>query len=360
MTTRIREARTSDLPELAALLGARAGLDGPEPNPRRVLHDLDPARVRAWVGVEGQHIVAMTCAELRRLQIGDRTVDAGYWSVLHVDDDHLDALPPARLAQTMLAGLAELGVEQVYRAGPLDLARAHPLGELREVSRVALRLKPLRPLSLLAKGLGWPGWARRVAEPLDRVVSLPSRADDLRPRRRPRATSIVRLSLPEDAEGVAELLARARAGRVTRRWAAEELCARYQAAADGGPYTLLGLCRAGALIGVLAYRMTTRETGARLGVIMELAARDDDPELLELLLHGVERRVRAQRADGVLLLDALGPTLSALARRSGYGDSGERFVLEVGDTPAVDADDADGPLLDADAWRVPLSDHDGL
>jgi N-acetylglutamate synthase-like GNAT family acetyltransferase len=358
VVARIREASQEDLPRLAALLGRREGLDGPWPHTHRALWGLEPERIRAWVAVEGERIVALCCAELHRLQVGAQTVDAGYWTNLYVDEEHRDQLLYPRLPQAMLRGLAKSGVSRVYLAiRRLEIAEAHLRIGFRELTRYEVRLKPLRPLSLAAKQLRWPDLAVRLAEPLDRLAGLPLRAPGWRPRRLPRGRSLVRLSLPEDAEGIAELLARARAGAVTRRWDPQALIDRYREAPDGGPYHLLGLVSAGAIIGVAVTGVSTRETDVRVGVILELAARDDDEAVLAVLLRACERDLRAREADGVLLLDSLGPRVSKLARLAGYLDTGERYVLMVAPKKKIDEGD---PILDAAAWRFPLADHDAF
>lgn len=369
MTAQIREASERDLPGLAELLDTRAGIgghSGTNPGARRALLELDPARVRAWVAVEHERVVAVSGVELRCLQIGPQTLDAGYWTHLFVHQDCRDPLLAQRLSQAMLRGLEQAGITRVYLATHrLELAAAHLDIGFSELTRYVVRLKPLRPLSLASKQLGLPAAAQRMAAPLDivlgralgRIAELPLPTPGWGPRRPPRGSSVVTLSLPEDSQAVAELLTRARAGRVTRRWDSQSLCARFESADEDAPYTLLGLCQAGVIIGVAAYRLAARETGARVGVVMELAARDDDPETLALLMRSIEGRVHEEAADAVLLLDSLGPAVSKLARATGYLDSGERYALLAAPTHSIADDD---PICDANAWRFALIDHDAF
>ncbi|PRQ10224.1 hypothetical protein [Enhygromyxa salina] len=361
MTAELREASERDLPSLAELLGAREGLAGPYLGTRRVLLDLDPARIRMWVGVTAERVVAISCVELRRLQVGATIIDAGYWTELFVDPGHDEEELDARLGRAMLRGLDQAGITRVYLA--LDLGESHVRSldryrrvGMRELARYVVRVKPLRPLSLVSKQLGLPALAVRIAAPLDLVAGLPLRVPGWRPRP-PRGSSIVTLSLPEDSEAVAQLLMRSRAGTVTRAWDSESLCARYRSATDDAGYTMLGLCQAGVIIGVAVYRVATRPSGVRVGVVMELAARDDDPQTLALLLRSIERRAHARAAEAVLLLDSLGPGVAKLARAAGYLDSGERFALLTASAGERERED---PVHDADAWRFPVADHDGL
>lgn len=355
---KIREATERDLPGLAALLGERDGLAGPYPGTRRALLELDPARIRVWIAAQGERVVAVSCAELRRLQIADQVIDAGYWTNLFVHPDYRDQLLYPRLPQAMLRGLAKSGITRVYLAiRRLEIANAHLRIGFRELARYVVRIKPLRPLSLASKQFGLPAFAVQLAAPLDRAAGLLLRVPGWRPRQPPRGSSVVTLSLPEDAEAIAALLMGTRAGLVTRWWDSPTLCARYQPAADDAPYVLLGLAQAGVIIGVAAYRFATRETGVRVGVVMELAARDDDPQTLALLLRTIERRARDEAADAVLLLDSLGPAVSRLARMAGYLDSGERYVLMAAPKRKIASED---PICHADEWRFPLSDHDAF
>src|SRR5690606_24164775 len=103
--TQIREAGPGDLPKLAALLGVRDGLAGPHPGAARVLLGLDPTRIRVWVACDGEELVAVSCAELHRLQVGGEVIDAGYWTNLYIREDYREQLLYPRLPQAMLRGL---------------------------------------------------------------------------------------------------------------------------------------------------------------------------------------------------------------------------------------------------------------
>jgi len=352
----IREATAADLAELAALMGVRDGLSGPMPGAKRALLDLDPARIRVWVAVDHGAVVAMTCAELRRLQIGDAVIDAGYWTNLYIRDDHRDQLLYPRLPQAMLRGLAKAGVERVYLAiRRLDVAAGHLRIGFCEIDRLVVRLKPLRPLSLLSKHRQLGPALVRAAGTLDRIAGLPLRV----PGYRPRSAELGDLSLTNepDLSELARLSSSSRVGAHTRRWDANSLAARYQPAADGARYSAIGLRRGGALLGAAVDRITTREQGLRVAVIMELAARNDDRRILADLLRAIERRAHARGADGVLVLDSLGPAVSRVLRAAAYLDTGERYVLMVAPKRAIAAGD---PILDPSAWRLPLSDHDAF
>jgi hypothetical protein len=355
--TQIREAGLGDLPKLAALLGVRDGLSGPHPGAARMLLGLDPTRIRVWVASDGDELVAVSCAELHRLQVGEQVIEAGYWTNLYIREDYRDQLLYPRLPQAMLRGLSKAGVARVYLVmRRLDVAEGHLRIGFREVDRLVVRLKPVRPLSLLSKHRGLPAPVVRAAGVLDRVAGLPLRVPGWRPRRG-LGGKIEPLALPSDAEALAGLLSACRAGAVTRRWDADELTARFAPAADGEAYSLLGLRRGGALIGAVVLRTTVREGGLRIAVIVELAARDDDPQVLARLLRAAERAARERAVEGVLALDALGPVVSRTLRHAGYLDAGERYVLMVAPKRAITDDD---PLLDAGAWRFPLSDHDAF
>jgi N-acetylglutamate synthase-like GNAT family acetyltransferase len=357
-STQIREADAADLPGLAALMGVRDGLAGPHPGAARALLGLDPTRIRAWVAVDGEEIVAMTCMELHRLQLGSAVIDAGYWTNLYIREDYRDQLLYPRLPQAMLRGASKAGVSRVYLAiRRLDVAEGHLRIGFREVDRLLVRLKPMRPLSLLAKHFNVPTGIVRAAGVIDRVAGLPLRAPGWRPRRSLWGGTITRLSLPGDAVALAELLTTCRAARTTRRWDPESVIARFQPAADGEAYSLLGLRRDGVLIGATAVRITTREGGLRIGVLMELAARNDEPQVLARLLRAGERAVREREVDGVLALDALGAPVSRALREAGYLETKERYVLMVAPKRAIAEGD---PILDASAWRFPLSDHDAF
>src|SRR5690606_14449620 len=132
--------------------GIRDGLSGPHPGAARALLELDPARIRVWVAVDGEQIVAMSCAELHRLQVGDSVIDAGYWTNLYVREDYRDQLLYPRLPQAMLRGLSKRGITRVYLAiRRLDVAEGHVRIVFRASDRLVVRIKPVRPLSLLGK-----------------------------------------------------------------------------------------------------------------------------------------------------------------------------------------------------------------
>ena len=75
------------------------------------------------------------------------------------------------------------------------------------------------------------------------------------------------------------------------------------------------------------------------------------------MLDAAERALYERGVDGVVALDALGPVVSRRLRLSGYIETPERYVLMVAPKRGLADDD---PLLDASAWRFPLSDHDAF
>ena len=90
----------------------------------------------------------------------------------------------------------------------LEVAEGHLRIGFREVDRLVVRLKPLRPLSLIGKHFGAPRLVLRSAKLVDRVAGLPLRLST----RRPRLLSgpVEPLRWPADAEPLAELLSAAR------------------------------------------------------------------------------------------------------------------------------------------------------
>lgn len=352
----IREADARDLPQLAALLGVRDGLPGPHPGATRALLGLDPARIRVWVAVDDTAIVGMTCAELHALQIGDSVIDAGYWTNLYIREDYRDQLLYPRLPQAMLRDLKKSGITRVYLAiRRLDVAAGHLRIGFREIDRLSVRIKPLRPLSLVSKHFGLPRPLVRVAGVVDRAAGLPLRVAGWHPWSG--VGEIVPLSLPSDGPAIAELLRDVRPLSVSRRWDLDTLVARFEPAADGETYHWLGRWHRGSLLGVAAFRVTTREAGLRIGVLMELAARGETFATVTPLLRGAEAALRDRGVDAVLVLDALGPSVADALKYAGYFETNERYVLMVAPKRSIADDD---PILDAKAWRFPLSDHDAF
>lgn len=349
MSTEIREAGPGDLEQIKVLLQRREGPDAPWCGSWRASSSLDRNQLRAWVAVEGRAIVGLSCVELHALQVDDAIHDAGRWTVSHVREGLGPELRAALIEATLRCARSPI---YALCRDPAEAAQRLRHG-LVELQRHTLRVRPLRPLSLAAKGLGLPDRAARAAAPLDRVAALPVQLASRRSAGLPRGSSIVELTLPEDSEGIAELIAHARAGRISRRWDARSLEARFAPTPEGGAHTVLGLVRAGEIVAVAAYRVfASFWDGLSVAVIGELAARGDDRALLAALLRAIERRADAAGVEAVLVLDALGPEVSALLRGAGYLDDPLGWgpaVLIAGPPAALAATPRLGAVLD---WRL--------
>lgn len=309
----VREANSDDAPTLARLWP-----DHPQ---------LQLGRARVWLAEHGERIVACASARPQTLQLGPREHALAELWTSEVDPAYRSQGIDARLASALREALREAGVEALIQRGFGAPLLPHTPGfDLSCTRSYPMRAKVLRPLALLSKRGQWPALAVRAARPLDAVAGLPLRAPGWRPRKLASGSSLVELSLPEDAGAIADLRARSCPGRPRLHRSADAL--------DEGLRELpgarcLGLTRTGVVIAYVAYRLQSAPNGLRVADLLDLAARDDDPALLAVLLRGVERRVRGE-AELVRLLDALGDELSKVARLAGYLRQAEGYELALG------------------------------
>lgn len=321
-TIHIREADADEL------------LAGPRDDPAR-----EPRR-RVWVAERGTERVASLVAELHDLVLDRREVPSAR---IELAGDLGSAAPWPELAASARASLADAGVGYLYRLAPPAPKLRRALG-LTVIGRYLQRAKALRPLSLLAARLHHPPGLDRVGKVLDPLLGLPLRAPGWRPRQLVRGNSFVELTLADDAPALVALLTRAARGGVGRRWTAAELITAY-----GSEATVIAQTHAGTIVAFVAMRIEDR-AGLRTATILDIVARDDEFDLHAELLRAAERRVR-ERAEVLTLLDGASGELRKAARRAGFIDTGQRWVLGVDRLDPTLA-----PLPPGARWRLGLVD----
>ena len=111
---RVREAGPEDLPAIGELLCLRDERRNDPDDMRRVLFDLDPERLRAWVAFAGDVPVGLTSIYLRRLRWGGGEKLAGYWAHLYVREEYRERMAFPMLMLAMVKGARAAGVEVMY------------------------------------------------------------------------------------------------------------------------------------------------------------------------------------------------------------------------------------------------------
>lgn len=340
----VREARTADLPAMAALLARRDLEDGvrepatPEVAARQ-LHGLDPSRCRAFVAVDaGGQVVAMNAGLLRTLRAGDRVIPAAYWTNLYVHPDHRNAMLYPRVVAALRQAMTAEG-RLLYTAVRREaVAKAHERLGFSRLAEMPLLVKPLRPLRLFARRRRWP---ELFAAPFDLAWSLALRAGW---RWMARGSS-GEVFTPSDFSDLASLMQRAAGERIAPAWTPAELEHRLVPTFAGDVSGAIALHTGGHLLAAALWQDGARMR-SRLRVILDLVNEPEHRPAARRVLAACERDALRDGCDAVLCLDG-----EAL-RGSGYFRSGARYILLA---------DGRGPVrLDGTAWRFGLIEHDAF
>ncbi len=352
----IRRADPDDLPEVARLFRLVSERDYDLPTVERLVCGLDPQRYYVWLALTGGQAVGMTMMEPRTLQRDGQVLRAGYWTNLFVDPAYRTSTLYPRLPFAMFKGASEAGMDLVYAAVRRPrVAEAHLAIGMRQIARLPVLAKPIRPASLIAKHNNWGAWAKRLSRLPDAAY-----AGYLAVRRSPVSEDYSIEELPWDAAEVRRLVEIAGASaspRLRQLWSAELFRERFAYNSDGAPYTLVGAFRRRDLVAGAVYRMARRGKNICAGIVMEAVYEDGEEQAVQGALAEIERRAHAAGADVVLCLPGWDERSPEIFRGLGYMTSPESYVLMRRSTAEATRD---LPLDDASAWRFGFADHDAF
>lgn len=315
-----------------------------------------------WLAtVEGQP-AASTAMYLRSLRLPDRTepVPIGYWAHLFVLPEHRKLMLYPQLVFTMRKAMARLGIEAILTAMRRpEVTEGHLKLGFKVLCSWPVLVKPLKPFALLGKHKGIK-LASLVAPVGDRLW----RAGQSVLARGGGAGVCIGTLDADRARGDSRLLDEmcgvlvASAGdRAAAAWNAGLMRERLGGGVDGEPYSVLLARRGEGLAGVAICRLATRGNGIRTGVILELAARDNDRDVLRALASACERELADRGAEAMLWLDGAGQQASSALRGMGYRVAAEETYRLI----AFTAPDTEVPLpTEAQAWRFTFLDHDAF
>ncbi len=312
-----------------------------------------------WLGtVEGQP-VASTAMYLRSIKHPDHDtmIPIGYWAHLFVLPEHRKLMLYPQLVFAMRKAMGELGIEAILTATRRpNVVEGHLKLGFKLVCVLSVFVKPLKPFTLLAKHKG-NKLAAAVAPIGD---ALWRTRQSLRRRGNDAIQTMPVAQAREDQVLLAEiidLLSHVADGKMVTAWTPELLHARLGGSVDGEPYTLALSRRDDTLVGVAMYCMATRGNGIRTGVLLELAARDQEAYVLRGLADRCEAESARAGAEAMLWLDGAGQETSVTLRKIGYRVAGDESYRLIAFTPP------ESELMlhqGGRPWRFTFLDHDAF
>lgn len=397
----IHEATPADLAHVVRLIRVGDGRDYEDANVERFIQRLDPAHCRAWLAVADDRPVGMSMFYRRSLRADPARYTAGYWANLYIDPHHRDQMLYPRLPLAMFDAVRQGTLDFIYAlVRRQNLIQAHQRIGAATIGDLSVLIKPLRPVAFLAKYKHWPALCRAVARPADAVYAGYLR---LRRPRIPPDMTIETASWESDAVAdLADLLNEHRGDRIGHDWTVDALRARYAVSLDGDPYILLIVRRRGRPEAAVVFRLTDRDHGLRVAVIMDLAwrpapntdaantdatntdatntdAANTDPHnaaapdpatpntaardaaaqntAARVALAEVHRLAYHDGAEAVMYLDGLGEPSRPIVSSLGYVRSPETFTLVLWPKKRS----VEHPTLaDTTRWRLAFGDHDAF
>lgn len=315
-----------------------------------------------WLAtVEGQP-AASTAMYRRSLRVPDRDdlLPIGYWAHLFVLPEHRKLMLYPQLVFTMRKAMAGLGIEAILTAMRRpEVTEGHLKLGFKVVCSWPVLVKPLKPFALLGKHKGI-----RVASAVAPIGDGLWRAGQSMRARKRDASMTVETFGAERVRGesrmleeIRTLLADSAHDRAATTWNSNLLEARLGGGVDGEPYSVLMARRDAKLEGVAICRLATRGNGIRTGVILELAALDQNTDALRALAVACERELADRGAEAMLWLDGAGRQTSDTLRGLGYRVATDETYRLIAYAPG----DAE-PVFPtaADAWRFTFLDHDAF
>lgn len=354
----IRQLEPGDLPVVTALLSRRDGRNYDPESLGRFLCGLDPRHFTGWLAFAQGQPVGMTAVYLRDVFWGGEVLHAGYWADLYVREEFRKHLVYQRLVHAMMKESSSAGLDVIYtvirRPG---VAEAHMAMGFQSLGFLDVRVKPLRPFSMLGRYRGWKA-LEGVSPPLDALYQFGLASS--RPRLPSRIQIVATDSSSPHLQGLLDMLARQAGARVHQLWTAKSWRLRFAATLEGGAYRLLLALDGQKLLGGLLMRSAEREGpgGApiSLAVVMDLSAPEGDSSVAEHLLVAAERRALQEGCHALLWLDGVAE-LAPLMSSRGFRSSPETYRLIVWPQTRV----APGsPAEKLSNWRFPFSEHDAF
>lgn len=315
-----------------------------------------------WLATVEDQPAASTAMYLRSLRVPDRDepLQIGYWAHLFVLPEHRKLMLYPQLVFTMRKAMAELGIEAILTAMRRpEVTKGHLKLGFKVVCSWPVLVKPLKPFALLGKHKGI-----RLASAVAPIGDGLWRAGQSMLVRRGDPGLTVESFDAERVRGesrmlqeICTLLADSAHDRAATIWKSNLLEARLGGGVDGEPYSVLMVRRDAKLEGVAICRLATRGNDIRTGVILELAADEENNSALRTLAIACERELADRGAEAMLWLDGAGRQTSDMLRGIGYRTAADETYRLIAFTQA----DAE-PVLpsDADAWRFTFLDHDAF
>lgn len=315
-----------------------------------------------WLATVEDQPAASTAMYLRSLRVSDRDrpLPIGYWAHLFVLPEHRKLMLYPQLVFTMRKAMAELGIEAILTAMRRpEVTEGHLKLGFKVLCSWPVLVKPLKPFALLGKHKGiklalavapvgdglWRAGQSMLTRSGEAGVNIESFNDE-------RVRGDARL-----LDEICGLLAASAGDRATMAWTADLMRARLGGGVDGEPYSVLLARRDGKITGAGICRLARRGNDIRTGVILELAANDNDRGVLRALARACERELAGRGAEAMLWLDGAGQQPSATLRGMGYRVAADETYRLI----AFTRPDADVLLpTDAQAWRFTFLDHDAF
>lgn len=357
----IRRADASDAHALASLLTERDGRRRTPNDVAQGLSGLDEADIAAWIATVDDRPAACTAMFLRSLRTPRQRDEfaIGYWAHLFVMPEHRKRMLYPQLVFAMRKAMADLGVRAIITAMRRpEVTEGHLKLGFAKLCVWPVLFKPIRPFQLLAKHRGLPG-AKTIAPLGDMVWMLLAGFRGSWNRPRPVETMPAERVVADGAllESIASFLCACAPERVATDWTLRKLARRLAGGVEGQAYTVHLVRDDADIRGVAVTTRATRGHDIDTGVLLELAAYEDDADILRALLVASERSLRRAGAEVVLWLDGAGHATSRALRRGGYRTAADEQYTLIAYSP----DDL-GPILpdDPQAWRFTFLDHDAF
>ncbi len=300
----VREATPADLKDVTALLSARDGIDRSQQVVDAYLWGLDPSCTRTWLAYVGNEPVGITMLYLRHMrwpqEDNSSTMKlAGYWSHLYVMPEYRKLMIYPQLVLGMIRGMRTAEIDLIFTATrQADVAEGHQKLGFALVSKMPLRLRPLRPFRLLAKHKG-AGLLAPFCGPSDAIYQF------LLGREPAQDVPIEEISLESsDVEEIVALLNSPDNDLVRQDWTVEQFRRRFRTTLDGTKYRLTAIRSEGRLVAGLITALVERGNNIRAGIVLDIAALPSASlEQVNSLIAEAEQHAHRHEAEVMLALE---------------------------------------------------------
>lgn len=368
--TSVREATPDDLADVTRLLSARDGVAHERQRVSDYLWGLDPNETRTWIAYADDTPVGMTMLYLRDMRwpggkadagaddraddgADEQTVRAGYWAHLYVEPAFRKQMIYPQLVLSMLRSVNAGDVAVIFTATRQPhVAEGHQKLGFKLVGTLPLRLRPLRPLRLVAKHKGIAA-LKPLAGACDGLYRVFAR------RRAGGASRVEEIAIDSpDVDRIVALLndRPAPVNGVQQAWTTARFRRRYHATLDGRSYRITVVRRGEQIVAALVMAIAERGADIRAGVLLELA---EDLSVTDREINALHADAEAfAHRDGAELMLSLDDTLLA-------GDVDASYLMTKSETYHLLVYPkrlAEPPYAAADfaEWAFAFGDHDAF